>query len=109
MLDVFVATFVVADTPNHLLDFYRKPLAHYGEVLECDHGKPVGSVSTTHSGLTCSDSKGDSINSDEHQLRAGTPHQFRIVTIQKTDQESANSTRFSLVYIQLPKDNEKSQ
>jgi hypothetical protein len=105
-----VATFIVTDTPGHLLDFYRKPLAHYGDVLECDHGKPVGSVTTTHSGLTCSDSKGDSINSDEHQLRAGTPHQFRIVTVQKADQDSAqNSTRFSLVYVELPKDNEKSQ
>jgi hypothetical protein len=109
-----VATFVATDTPGHLLDFYRKPLSQFGEVLECDHGKPVGSVSATHSGLTCSDSKGDSINSDEHQLRAGTPHKFRIVAIQRPDSETSKAlpkdvTRFSLIYLEIPKDKDKSQ
>ncbi len=109
-----VATFVATDTPSHLLDFYRKPLSQYGEVLECDHGKPVGSVTTTHSGLNCSDSNGDSINSDEHQLRAGTPHKFRIVAIQRPDSETSKAlpkdvTRFSLIYLEVPKNKDKSQ
>ena len=109
-----VATFVATDTPGRLLDFYRKPLSQYGEVLECDHGKPVGSVTTTRSGLNCSDSKGESINSDEHQLRAGTPHKFRIVAIQRPDSETSKAlpkdvTRFSLIYLEIPKDKDKSQ
>jgi len=34
-------------------------------------------------------------------LRAGTPNQFRIVGI---DKSQPNSTRFGIVYVQLPKD-----
>ena len=39
----------------------------------------------------------------DHELRAGTPKQFHIVGIDKTQ---ANSTRFGLVYVQLPKDDD---
>jgi hypothetical protein len=45
------------------LAFYRKPISRYGEVLECDHGKPVGSHSVTRNGLT---------GSDEHDGRTPT-------------------------------------
>src|ERR1700733_15604592 len=38
-LSVQVASFVTEDSPERVLTFYRKPLAQYGEVLECDHGK----------------------------------------------------------------------
>jgi 2-polyprenyl-6-methoxyphenol hydroxylase-like FAD-dependent oxidoreductase len=34
-----------------------KPLAKFGQVLECDHGKPVGSLNVTKSRLTCGDRK----------------------------------------------------
>jgi hypothetical protein len=36
------ANYVSSDSPARILAFYRKPLSRYGEVLECDHGKPVG-------------------------------------------------------------------
>src|ERR1700722_11047993 len=42
-LGVKAASFVTSDSPERVLEFYRKPLAKYGEVLECNHGKPVGS------------------------------------------------------------------
>jgi len=45
------------------LAFYRKPLSRYGEVLECDQSKPVGSHIVTRDGLTCS---------DEHDVRTQT-------------------------------------
>lgn len=97
-------------TPERVLDFYRKPLSRYGDVLECNHGKPVGSLTKTRSGLTCeekSDSKMqvNGVSSDGHELRAGTPEKMRIVGISDVKD---GKTRFGLVYLELPKDRTKS-
>jgi hypothetical protein len=102
-----VAAYVSVDSPEKILAFYRKPLSKFGEVLECNHGKPVGAMTVTRSGLTCSDQKGGgteingSNSSDDHELRAGSPHQFRIVGI---GEQKPGATRFSLIYLDLPKD-----
>jgi hypothetical protein len=96
------------DPAAKVLEFYRKPLSHYGEVLECLHGKPVGDRTKASSGLTCSSEQGDHVqvngspdSSSDHELRAGTPLRFRIVGIDSSD---AGNTRFGLVYLELPKD-----
>jgi hypothetical protein len=100
-----VVSFVTTDSPDQVLKFYRKPLAKYGEVLECNHGKPVGSLTVTKSGLTCGDQKsgGATVNGSDSgdELRAGTPEHFRIVGIDSTD---AGKTKFGLVALVLPKD-----
>ncbi|MFL6305270.1 MAG: hypothetical protein ACJ72H_17195, partial [Candidatus Sulfotelmatobacter sp.] len=86
-VNVQVASFVTSDSPQQVLRFYRKPLAKYGEVLECNHGKPVGSLTVTKSGLTCGDHKSEGTTvdgSDGDELRAGTPEHFRIVGIDST-------------------------
>lgn len=103
-----VASYVTPDGAQKVLDFYRKPLSRYGEVLECDHGKPVGALRETRSGLTCGDKGhvqiGESEDSStDHELRAGTPQRFRIVAIDTTD---AGETKFGLVSLELPKDSE---
>lgn len=94
-----------ADAPAQVLAFYRKPLARYGEVLECDHGKPVGGLKMTRSGLTCGERKsgGMTVEGDDsdHELRAGTPEKFHIVGIKGTDH---GKTQFGLVDLVLPKD-----
>jgi hypothetical protein len=102
-----------SDSPERILKFYRKPLSRYGEVLECDHGKPVGALAVTRSGLTCSDEHDDhpgtkgSVNlSNGRELRVGTPHQYRVVGI---DKSSSGATRFGLVYLDLPKDTDNSK
>ena len=92
-----VATFVTRDSWLQVLEFYRKPLAKYGEVLECNHGKPVGSLTTTKTGLTC----GDQAAGNGYELRAGRPEQFRIVGI---DNPEAGQTKFGLVALVLPKE-----
>lgn len=97
--------FVSHDAPSRILDFYRKPLSRYGEVLECDHGQAIGPVKKTAQGLTC-ESRKDSenhsgISSDDHELRAGSPDRFHMVAI--TDQKQ-DGTRFGLAYIELPKE-----
>lgn len=107
---VVAASYLTSASPDRVLDFYRKPLARYGDVIECDHGKPVGAAKMTKSGLTCSDSDHDSHlqfngeSSDGHELRAGTPHHFRIVGI---GEPKDGSTHFGLVEVELPKDSDK--
>jgi hypothetical protein len=110
---IMVAKYTSADTPERVLAFYRKPLSRYGEVLECNHGKPIGELTVAHSGLTCSEQKKGGLTLTDHslssggrELRVGSPHQFRVVCI---DESHPQSTRFWLVYIELPKDNDKAE
>lgn len=103
------ASFVTTDSPDRVLAFYRKPLAKFGEVLECDHGKPVGSLTVTKSGLTCGNGKSGNVSvngsgDSGHELRAGTPDQFQIVGI---DSAENGKTKFGLVSLVLPKDDSK--
>jgi hypothetical protein len=99
------AKFVTTDAPTKVLEFYKRPLAKYGQVLECNHGKPVGSLTVTTSGLTCGDHKNREMTVDgsdgDVELRAGTPEQFRIVGIDGTE---AGKTKFGLVALVVPKD-----
>ena len=100
---LMAVNYVTSDSPAQVLAFYRKPLSRYGQVLQCDHGKPVGALTITRSGLTCGQVQiGDNTNSStDHEIRAGSLHQYRIVGI---DQSHPGSTRFGLVYLDLPKD-----
>jgi hypothetical protein len=95
------ANYLSGDSVAQILDFYRKPLARYGDVLECDHGKPVGATKTARSGLTCGDVKGNENSSENHELRAGTPEKFRIVGI---GEHEGSAIHFGLVYVEMPKD-----
>jgi hypothetical protein len=103
-----VVSFVTADSQEQVLEFYRKPLAKYGEVLECNHGKPIGRLTVTKSGLTCGDHKSGRItvngSDSDHELRAGTPEQFRVVGIDSTE---AGKTKFGLVALVLPKEKDE--
>ena len=103
-LSIKAASFVTTDSPEHVLEFYRKPLAKYGAVLECSHGKPVGSLTVAKSGLTCGDHKSGAMTVDgsdsDHELRAGTPEQFRIVGVERAEN---GKTKFGLVALVLPK------
>lgn len=104
---LMAVNYVTKDSVGKVLGFYRKALSQYGEVLECDHGKPVGSLTVTSSGLTCDlkeNGNTNSYSSSNHEIRAGSPHRFRVVGI---DESHAGSTRFALVYLELPKDSGK--
>lgn len=107
-LNIKTVSFVTTDSPDQVLKYYRKPLAKYGEVLECNHGKPVGSLTATRSGLTCGDYKDGHMTvngiGDGDELRAGTPEHFRVVGIDRTE---AGKTKFGLVALVLPKDDAK--
>ena len=101
---LLLSQYLTSASPTQVLDFYRKPLARYGEVLECVNGAPVGSLSATSSGLTCSDEDGKGshvhVGNTSHELRAGTRERFRVVAI---DSPRSDSTRFDLLYMEVPK------
>lgn len=110
---IMIAKYVTTDSPDQVLAFYRKPLSRYGEVLECSHDTPVGDLAVARSGLTCSERKDGGltvsdheVSTNGHELRAGNPHQFRIVSI---DEAQPQSTRFWLLFIELPKDDDKAE
>ena len=110
---VIVASYETGDSPETVLHFYRKPLSKYGEVLECENGKPVGKLTMTGTGLTCSDEHGGHMqvdghanSSDDHELRAGSLHKFRVVGI---DDSKPGKTHFALIYLDLPKDKDKAE
>jgi hypothetical protein len=104
---LLVASFETTDSGARVLDYYRKPLAQYGEVLECFKGKPVGSLTVTKSGLTCDSKKENNVqvngtsDSTDHELRAGSPLHFRIVSVSDA---ADGKTKLGLVYLELPKD-----
>ncbi len=98
---LLAANYVTSDSPEKVLSFYRKPLSRYGQVLECNQGNPVGALKVTRSGLTCGQAEGNGNSSTDHELRAGSPNQFRIVGI---DDSHPGATRFGLVYLELPKE-----
>jgi hypothetical protein len=100
------AKYVTEASPAQILDFYRKPLARYGDVLECEGGKPVGAVKKARTGLTCSDSSGNEDSSESHELRAGTPQRFRIVAI---GDHQGPALQFGLVYVEMPKNSGSSR
>jgi hypothetical protein len=104
-------SYTTPGSPAQVLNFYRKPLSQYGQVLECDHGRPIGSLKVTRSGLTCNnDSLTSSGAKDDasggHELRAGSPTRYRLVGI---DKSHPGSTRFGLVYIELPKTTDQNE
>lgn len=91
------------DGSARVLAFYRDALARYGQVLECDRGQPVGEFTRTDTGLTCrddfnDDDRDDRTSSSDHNLRVGSPHNFRLVGVD----ESQESTEFVLMLVEIP-------
>jgi len=120
-LGVKAASYQTTDAPGKVLDFYRKDLhARYGDVIECQHDKPVGTPTRTSQGLTCSDSKGTHVDtsadkdkgvsihgtlngsdvnaSSNIELRAGSQQHMHIVGVDRKD----GGTKIGLVLLDLP-------
>lgn len=102
-LGVKAATFQTSDSPDKVEAFYRRDMAHYGDVLECRGDKTVGQPARTAEGLTCSDDHGRHeihVNADRNdlELRAGSPEHIHIAGIQAKD----GGTKIGLVALDLP-------
>lgn len=108
-LGVKAATFQTADSPDKVAAFYRKDMAHYGDVLECRGNKAVGQPTRTAEGLTCNDDHDRheihvSDDENELELRAGSPEHMHIAGIQAKD----GGTKIGLVTLDLPSHHDQS-
>ncbi|MEO6924362.1 MAG: hypothetical protein ABI142_11090 [Bryocella sp.] len=103
-LDVKAASYQSADPPEKVLAFYRNDMAKYGDVIECQNDKPIGTPSRTSQGLTCDEHNRNEIHveRDDHhhnvELRTGSKHKQRIVSVEPKD----GGTRLGLVLLNLP-------
>ncbi|MBS1815146.1 MAG: hypothetical protein JSS87_09760 [Acidobacteria bacterium] len=99
------------DPYDKVKSFYLSELQHYGDVLECRDGKPVGSLQTTGQGLTCEDAgkhkegthKGLNFNissdgQDDVQLKAGSKRHQHIVAIGR----KGNGSTMQIVALDFP-------
>ena len=96
------------DSTDKILAFYRKDMARYGDVIECQNKTAVGMPKRTSQGLTCDtdDSHGSHINISETgklELRAGSEQHMHIVEVQPKD----GAQKIGLVALELPTHLEK--
>jgi hypothetical protein len=108
-LRVRAVSYDSADSQEQVTAFYKKALAHYGDVITCQGNSPVGTPTTTSEGLNCADDKesgnvkidrgdyGASKNSLE--LKAGSKRHQHIVGFENPKD---TRTRFALVALDLP-------
>ena len=102
-LRVKAASFRTVDSPDKVTAFYRNALARYGDVIQCNNNKSVGTPTQTAEGLTCDNNHETHITVDEEmskkmELKAGSKQHQHIVAI---DPEGSG-TKFGLVALDLP-------
>jgi hypothetical protein len=102
-LRVKAASYRTQDSPDKVAAFYRKALGRYGNVIECQNDKPVGTPTRTDEGLTCDNEKENHITVNEDmsgkmELKAGSKQHQHIVAI---DTEGSG-TKMGLVALDLP-------
>lgn len=86
---VVALNYVSDDEPQKVIDFYKKELGKYGQVLECKNG-----VHDEGDQIKCNDKPGH--DADKLELAVGTKESRHLVSV-KPDGKGA---RFALVYIQ---------
>ena len=96
-----VITYLTPDSQDKVLSFYKKALGRFGDVIQCEDKKAVGSPAVTREGLTCDDSENHHEMKVEgsSSLKAGSKRHQHIVAIENN---SGPGTRFSLVQLDLP-------
>ena len=102
-LRVKAASYRTMDSPDQVTAFYRKALGRYGDVIQCQNDKPVGTPTRTSEGLTCDNEKQNHVyvNDDESgkmELKAGSKQHQHIAAIDP----DGNGTKFGLVALDLP-------
>ncbi len=109
-LRVKAAGYRTPDDEAKVRVFYLKELAKFGDVLECRDKQPVGKVSKTRDGLTCSDDEQktkihvNGTETAELQLKAGSKLHQHIVALEK----EASGTKYGLVALDLPNTDKES-
>jgi hypothetical protein len=107
-LRVRAVSYDTTDSQEKVVEFYKKALGRYGNVITCQGNSPVGSPTATAEGLNCSDDghhsnvKIDNKEFGSHgglQLKAGSKRHQHIVGFE--DPKNGRN-RFALVALDLP-------
>lgn len=102
-LVVKVVHYQTTNPQSDVVEFYRKALSQFGDVIACNGDTPAGTPAQTREGLTCNENNGhnhvDLRDSDNgFNLRAGSPHHQWIVGFK----DEGPGTHFSLIELELP-------
>lgn len=91
---VAVVKFQTSDPPAKVLDFYRKDMARYGNVIDCTGGFNMNFHRREKDAqVTCGDHGSD--HEYKEELKVGTENNQRIVAVKP----SAKGSEFVLVYV----------
>lgn len=110
-LRVKAMSYQSSDPQDKIVDFYRKALGRYGEVITCKGHEPVGTPLQTSEGLTCQDDSGHNkihtnIDDATVTLKAGSKQHQHIVSFHH---QTSDGTKFGLISLDLPKGMESSE
>jgi hypothetical protein len=102
-LRVKAVSYRSTDGPDKVGAFYRKALERYGDVIQCQNNKAVGTPTRTAEGLTCDNDNDNHIAVDETvsgkmELKAGSKLHRHIVAINP----DGSGAKFALVALDLP-------
>lgn len=103
-LRVKTAKFTTVDSSDKVKSFYMGELGHYGDVIECHDGKPVGEHAATGQGLTCEEKDAEhhhqhfNLITDGTELKAGSKRHQHIVAIRN----KGTSSEINIVALDLP-------
>jgi hypothetical protein len=112
-LRVRAVTYATDDSQEKVIDFYKKALGRYGDVITCQGHSPVGIPVATSEGLTCNDEMNANVHVDRGDygvsksgllLKAGSKRHQHILGF---DESKDGKIRFALVALDLPADAEK--
>lgn len=93
-----VAVHFQSDDPQEkILDFYRKDLGKFGNVVQCDSNSSRGFGKHDGDGPVTCEEDSSGIRGATLELKAGTRHNQHIVAVEK----HGNSSEFTLVYVRL--------
>lgn len=109
-LRIRAVSYSTPDAQDKVVEFYKKAMSRFGDVLTCQGNAPVGTPTATREGLTCADSghhsnfefngnKNGIPNPNGMQLKAGSKRHQHIVGFEETKD---GATRFALVALDLP-------
>jgi hypothetical protein len=107
-LRVRAVSYETSDSQDKVVEFYKKGLGRYGDVITCEGNSPVGIPSVTHQGLTCADDKNSKVQIDQGdyhvekgnlELKAGSKRRQHIVGFENPEN---GKTRFAMVALDLP-------
>jgi hypothetical protein len=94
---VIALDYLSDDPPAKVLEFYKKDMARYGKVLECDHTSGDNNIGTHGDDMKLHLACDNTGSGDHTELKVGEGEAQHVVGVSP----DGKGTEFGLVYIQL--------